>query len=240
MDDYLSETEQWEALKKWFRENGLWIVAGVAVGGAGIGGWQWWNAHIDKVYGEASAKYEQLMAAFGRGDRSGGLVLVGEIERDYSSTPYADQAKLAAARAYVENNELDKAATELQAVSEHSKDKQLALLARLRLARVQISESKADDALAALNGVDPGAFASRFHEVRGDALLAKGDKGGALTEYRSARTSDIGGMGGGGGGDSALLDLKISDLVAAAGPLQAPKPLPTAAKTPTAQTQAAK
>jgi predicted negative regulator of RcsB-dependent stress response len=231
VDDYLSETEQWEALKKWFRENGLWIVAGIAVGAAGIFGWQWWNSHIDKVNGEASSKYEQMMAAFGRGDRSGGLALLGEIERDYASTPYVDQARLAVARAYVEGNELDKAATELQAVSEHSKDKQLALLARLRLARVQISQQKADDALATLNGVDPGAFASRFHEVRGDALLAKGDKGGALTEYRAARSSNL---GGGGGGDTALLDLKISDLVVAA------TSLPAAAKTPTAQTQATK
>jgi predicted negative regulator of RcsB-dependent stress response len=231
VDEYLSEAEQWEALKRWFRENGLWIVAGVAVGAAGIGGWQWWNAHIDKVNGEASSKYEQMMAAFGRGDRSGGLALLGEIERDYASTPYIDQARLAVSRAYVENNELDKAATELRAVSEQSKDKQLALLARLRLARVQISQQKADDALATLNGVDPGAFASRFHEVRGDALLAKGDKGGALTEYRAARSSN---PGGGGGGDTALLDLKISDLVVAA------TPLPAAAKTPTAQTQATK
>jgi predicted negative regulator of RcsB-dependent stress response len=210
LDDYLSEKEQWEALKAWFRENGLWIVAGIAVGAAGIGGWQWWNAHVDKVNSEASSKYEQLLQAFARGDRSGGLVLVGEIERDYPSTPYVDQAKLAVARVYVESDDLDKAATELQAVSQQSKDKQLALVARLRLARVQIAQQKPDDALATLNGVDPGAFAPHFHEVRGDALLAKGDKAGALTEYRAARSTDMSGAGGG----NALLDLKISDLMA--------------------------
>ena len=230
MDDYLSEKEQWDAVKAWFRENGLWIIAGVAVGGAGIGGYQWWNGHIDKVNGEASAKYEQMVADLGRSDESGALTLLGELERDYSSTPYLDQARLAFARVYVESNRLDKAAASLEAITQHSKDKQLALLARMRLARVQISQQKPDDALATLNGVDPGAFAAQFHEVRGDADLAKGDKGGALSEYRLARTMDTGG-----GGGNSLLDLKISDLVADAAPLPS-----AAAKTPTAQTQASK
>jgi predicted negative regulator of RcsB-dependent stress response len=151
MDDYLSEKEQWEMLKGWFRENGLWIVAGVAVGAAAIGGWHWWNSHVDEVNGNASAKYEAMLADFGRGDRTGALSTLGEIERDYASTPYVDQAHLAVARVYVESNELDKAVPQLQAVSDHSKDKQLALIARLRLARVQISQQKPDDALATLN-----------------------------------------------------------------------------------------
>jgi predicted negative regulator of RcsB-dependent stress response len=229
LDDYLSEQEQWEAVKKWLRENGAWIVAGIAVGALAIGGWQWRNAHIDKVNAAASAKYEQMLQAFGRNDQAGGIAILGELERDYSSTPYLDQGRLAAARVYVDSNQLDKAAQELEAVVQHSKDKQLALVARLRLARVQIAQQKPDDALATLNGVDPGAFGPRFHEVRGDADLAKGDKTGALTEYRAARSMDLGG----GGGGNSLLDLKISDLVADAAPM-------AGAKTPTAQTQATK
>ena len=35
---------------------------------------------------------------------SGALTLLGELERDYSSTPYVDQARLAVARVYVESN----------------------------------------------------------------------------------------------------------------------------------------
>ena len=235
MDDYLSEKEQWEALKGWLRENGAWIVAGVAVGVLAIFGWQWRNGHVDKVSGEASAKYEQMLQAFARNDQSGGLAILGDLERDYSSTPYVDQGRLAAARVYVENNQLDKAVKELQAVVQDSKDKQLALVARLRLARVQIAQQKPDEALATLNGVDPGSFAPRFHEVRGDAALAKGDKSGALSEYRAARSLDLA-AGAAGGGDS-LLDLKISDLVADAAPLAAAAKAPSA---PNAQTQATK
>src|SRR3984885_14860985 len=167
-----------------------------------------------------------MTADLGKGDRTGALILLADLERDFSSTPYADQARLAVARVYVEGNELDKAATELQAVSQHSKDKQLALVARLRLARVLIAQKKPDDALTALDGVDPGAFEALFHEVRGDANFAKGNKAAALTEYRTARAT-----GSAGGSDNSLLDLKIADLTAAAPP-------PSSA--PTAQTQAAK
>jgi predicted negative regulator of RcsB-dependent stress response len=234
LDEYLSEKEQWEQIKGWFRENGLWIVAGIAVGAAGIGGWQWWNAHIDQVNSEASAKFEQMAQAFSRNDEPSALSTFGELERNYSSTPYVDQARLALARIYVESNRLDKAVTELQNVAQHTKDKQLALVAKLRLARVQISQQKADDALATLNAAgDPGAFAARFHEVRGDADMVKGDKKGALTEYQAARAADMA-SGGGGGGGGSLLDLKISDLVADAPPATA------AASKPIAQTQATK
>jgi predicted negative regulator of RcsB-dependent stress response len=232
LDDYLSEKEQWEAVKRWIRENGLWIVAGVAVGALGIGGWQWRNSHLDKVNAEASGKYEQMLHAFGRNDQSGALALLGELERDYASTPYVDQGRLAAARVYVENNQLDKAAQELDTVVQHSKDKQLALVARMRLARVQLAQQRPDNALATLNGVDPGAFGPRYHEVRGDAELAKGNKAGALSEYRAARTMDLASAG---GGENSLLDLKISDLVAESPPLAA-----SAGKAPTAQTQATK
>jgi predicted negative regulator of RcsB-dependent stress response len=229
LEDYLSEKEQWERVTGWLRENGAWIVGGVVLGALGIAGWQWWQAHVDSVSGQASAKYEQMLSDLGKGDRTGALILLADLERDFSSTPYADQARLAVARVYVEGNELDKASTELQAVSQHSKDKQLALVARLRLARVLIAQKKPDDALIALDGVDPGAFEALFHEVRGDAEFAKGNKAAALTEYRTARTKDAGG-----GSDTSLLDLKIADLLAVAAP-SAP-----AGPTPTAQTQAAK
>lgn len=245
MDEYLTEKEQWDRVTAWLRENGLWIVAGVIVGAAGIGGWQWWTAHVDKIDADASEKYEQLQADLGKGDQTGALILMSDLERDYGSTPYVDQGRLALARSYVDSKEFDKAATTLKSVIDHSKDKQLALVARVRLARVQIAQQKPDDALASLDGVDPGAFGALFHEVRGDAEFAKGNKAAALTEYRAAKTADIGAAGGG-GGDSALLDLKIADLTAAAAPGTAGAPAQSsvtpapAVQIPAAQNQAAK
>ncbi|HVO47678.1 MAG TPA: tetratricopeptide repeat protein [Steroidobacteraceae bacterium] len=209
MDNYLSEREQWEMIKAWIRSNGLWILAGIAIGALGVGGLNWYRAHVDDRGAQANAKYGEILDAFDKGDRTHGLVLLGELERDYGSSPYVDQAKLAAARFYVEADELDKAAGELQAVADHSKDAELGTIARMRLARVQIAQGKPDVALATLNAIhEPGAFASSLHEVRGDAYFAKSDKAGALKEYLAAKTGNVGGP------PDAQLDLKITDLSA--------------------------
>jgi predicted negative regulator of RcsB-dependent stress response len=230
VEEYLSEREQWEQIRAWLRDNGLWIIAGIAVGAAALGGWRWYQDHVDSVGAQAGAKYTQVLEAFERGDRTQGFVLLGELERDYLSSPYVDQGKLMAARIYVDSGDLDKAVNELQAVAEHSKDSQLALLARLRLARVQIAQNKADAALATLNGMNPGAFGARYHEIMGDAYYAKGDKAAALKEYLKAKVGDFAGSS-----DSQQLDLKISDLSA-----DNPPPVAKQTVTPPAAAAAAK
>lgn len=208
MEEYLSEKEQWEQLKAWVRENGLWIIAGIAVGGAALGGWRWYQDRVDSLGAQASAKYSQMLQAIDRNDRGQTFMLLGEIERDYATSPYMDQARLMAARVDVDSGELDKALAELKAVTEHTKDPELALVARLRLARIEIAQNKADAALATLNGLKPGAFEPRYHEILGDAYFAKGDKPNALKEYLKAKVGDFAGASG------SQLDLKISDLSA--------------------------
>ena len=210
MEEYLSEKEQWEQVTRWLRENGLWIIAGIVGGAAGLAGWHWYQDHLNSVGAEASAKYSQAVQAFAKSDRTAGFVAIGELERDFPSSPYVDQGRLMAARIYVDDGALDKAAGELQAVVEHSKDSELQLLARIRLARVQISLKKPDAALATLNGLKAGAFEPRMHEVLGDAYYAKGDKTNALKEYMTAKVTDMVAQS----LDPQELELKIDDLTA--------------------------
>jgi len=211
VEEYLSEKEQWEWIKAQVRENGPAVILAIAVVGAAVSGWRWWQGHLDAGRLEAGAKYTQMVQALDGGDRSRALALFGELQREHAASPYADQARLLAARLYVLGGELDRAAAELAAVAENSKDPDLALVARLRLARVQIAQGKADGALATLSAAPPGAFGARYHEVRGDAYYAKGDKAAALKEYRSAQTA----------ASDSLLTLKIADLAADA-PAAAP------------------
>lgn len=207
MDDYLSESEQWERFKGWLKENGPWIVAGVAVGALAIGGWRWWQAHTDRIDLAASARYEQAAEAFDAGNRGQGLHLIDELAHDYPGSPYVDQANLVAARVFVESNELDQAADRLSSVARGSRDPELATVARLRLARVQIGMHRPDAALDTLGAPQTGAFASRYHEIRGDAYYAKGDKAAALDEYRVALLAAGPSLA-----ENSVLKLKIDDL----------------------------
>ncbi len=206
MSDY-SESEQWERAKAWLKENGLWIITGCAIGLGGLYGYRWYEGRQVTQAQTASARYEEMVDAFQRNDRPRAMTIVEELNRDYDWTPYASLSTLIAARVHVEQNELDKAAAGLKSVMDGSKDNELRMIARLRLARVQAAQSKFDDALATLNVSDAGEFATRLADVRGDVLLAKGDRAGALREYLAARTGDNKGRV-----DTELLDLKIRDL----------------------------
>ena len=206
MEEYLNEREQWERVLAWLREQGPWILAGVAVALAGFGGWRYWQNRTQLRDLAAASRYEQVIDAFSRNDVTGGLRLADELVKAFPNTAYADQANLAAARIQVESKQLDQAAARLQQVLASTRDAELALIARLRLARVQLAQGKADEALKTLDAAKPGAFAARYAEVRGDALLAKGDRDGALKAYREARGN------GGSTLDTALLDLKIGEL----------------------------
>ncbi|MGH8148469.1 MAG: YfgM family protein, partial [Steroidobacteraceae bacterium] len=212
MDDYLSDNEQWEWLRGWLKENGLWIIAGLVIGGLGIGGWRWWQARTDRLAVDGGARYEQVLEAFNAGDRSQGLQLIAALESEHAGSPYVDQANLAAARMFVEANELAEAAKRLGAVMQESHDPQLATIARLRLARVEIAMGRPDAALATLGPVPQGAFAARYHEVRGDAYFAKGERAEALDEYRAALLA-----GGPSLAENDVLNLKIDDLRGADG-----------------------
>ena len=54
------------------------------------------------------------------------------------------------------------------------------------VARVVSAQGKHDDALALLKVEEVGDFAPRLADTRGDILLAKGDRAGALDHYQRA------------------------------------------------------
>jgi predicted negative regulator of RcsB-dependent stress response len=210
VDDYLlSEREQWEALKRGVRNYAPAVVVGVAVAALGLGGYRWWQAHQNGTDLAAGSMFIQMENAFAQGNSTEAFILLGDLERQYPSSPYADQARLASARAFVQDGQLGKAAGELRHVMLHSNDSILRLIARLRLARVQIAQHQPSTALATLNGADAGAMAPQFAVVRGDAYYAMGDKSAALAQYRLAKETDTGGET-----DTGLLDLEISSLAA--------------------------
>jgi predicted negative regulator of RcsB-dependent stress response len=202
-----SEAEQMERAKGWLKTNGIWIIAGIAIGAGGLGGYRWYEERRNAQAETASARYEELVDAFTRNDKARGMTLLDQLNREYAWTPYASLGTLIAARVQVEANELDKAAAGLKSVMDNAKDDELKLVARLRLARVQAAQGKYDDALATLKVADAGEFAPRLADTRGDVLLAKGDREGALKEYLAARSADDSRAI-----DIDLLDLKIRDL----------------------------
>jgi predicted negative regulator of RcsB-dependent stress response len=205
-EDYLTDDEQWEAVKRWMAENGAWIIGGVVLGAALLFGWRYYQNHQNEVAMKAAAQFGAMAAALERSDRNQSRQIADALIKEFPSSPYADQAQLTIARLYVDDGQLPSAIAPLTQVMNGSKDTELRHIARLRLARVLIAQDKPDDALKILAESSPGAFAVLAHEVRGDAYYAKKDIKNAVTEYKAAL------IGGDAGSDAGLLELKIADL----------------------------
>ena len=165
MDEYMNEQEQWDFVRGWLRQNGVWLVAGVAIAATGLWGWRAWQARQESHLLQASGQYERVVAAFSNNDMKTVITLADQLAAEHPRSGYAEQAQLAAARLQVENNLLPAALERLQQIMAATADPELALVVRLRIARLQIQQSKADEALATLAAVEPGAFAGRFAEI---------------------------------------------------------------------------
>jgi predicted negative regulator of RcsB-dependent stress response len=210
-EDYLTDDEQLENVKRVVAENWLWVAGGVVLGAALIFGYRYYESYRNDRALRAAARFEELTSALARDDQGKLRQVADGLIKEFPTSPYADQAQLVLARLSVDNGKLADAIAPLTQVMSNSKDSELRRIARLRLARVVIAEGKPDDAIKTLAEDTWGAFAGQAHEVRGDAFYAKHDVQGAMKEYQAAL-----GAGDPGSADFGLLQLKIADLTAPA------------------------
>ena len=222
-EDYLTDDEQLENVKRIVAENWVWVVGGVVLGTAMVFGYRFYDSNRNSRALRAAAQFDAMTSTLEANAAAKSRQVADGIIKDFPGSPYADQAQLAIARLYVDAGQLANAVAPLTQVMTSSKDTELRHIARLRLARVMIDQGKPDDALSTLAADAPGAFAARYHEVRGDAFRAKNDPKSALTEYKAALEG-----GDARSVDSALLQLKIADLG------EAPAPAVAVAKVPAA------
>lgn len=206
-EDYLTDDEQFEAIKQAFVEYAPWIAGGVLGGAALIFGYRYYVGLTEHKALNAAAQFSVMTAAVQANDPGKARQTADGLIKDYASSPYADQARLMLARLDVDGGDPGKAAASLTQVMNGSKDSELRHVAALRLARILIDEGKTDEALKTLAEPIPAAFAAPYHEVRGDAYAAKKDGARASAEYQAALSAtDAGGI------DASLLELKIQDL----------------------------
>jgi predicted negative regulator of RcsB-dependent stress response len=185
---YSNENEQTEALRNFFTSNGKALAIGVVIGIAALGGWRYWSSHQDDTAKTVSAQYQQLTTAMQAG-KPETLEAVNRFASENSNT-YGALAAMDLAKQYVDAGQLDKAAALLQNGLKDTKDANLQAVINLRLARIQLQQNQADAALKTLDGVKGDGWTAIVADIRGEALLAKGDKQGARDAWSKGVESD--------------------------------------------------
>jgi len=201
---HLSEEEQVEALKKWWKENGKSVVAGVVIGLAGVFGWQAWTQKQQATAEQASALFEQMNRSLAMGAAAQAEQQAKSIIQDYQGTTYAVFAAFELARIKVEQGDSAAARAQLQWALDKADDNSLKQIARLRMARLLLSDGDADGAAASLAGAPADGYKAELAELRGDIAVAKGDLAAARQAYQEALDART--------GSTSVVQMKLDDL----------------------------
>ncbi len=206
MEVYETEEQQVEALKKWWKENGISVIVGLVIGIGGIVGWRSWQGHQENIAGNASMAYQQVVDILTSGDKDQAKRIGDRLIQAHPDNAYAALTSFLLAKAAVERNNLEEARLFLQWILDHAGIDEVKLVARVRIARLLIQENRLDEAMALITNVEAGAFQAIFAEIRGDILVARGDIDGARSAYNQAMNTLVTAS------NRDLLRMKIDDL----------------------------
>lgn len=202
MDHLNTEEEQIEAIKKFWKENGMPIIVGAALGLGGLWGWRFYNEQQLNAQEQASDAYNVAIES-AASDETDTAALKGFIETNSEST-YAVMAALLLAKVAVEQSDLAEAEKQLQWAADSVNDIAIKDLALVRLARVQNELEKFDTAKATLEKVSSDAFQAQAYTVKGDILARQELFAEAQASYTKALELTE--------GNPALIQMKIDHL----------------------------
>ena len=207
MDGYTTEEEQVEVLRKWWRENGKSAIFGVVLGLSAIFGWREWQANTITQVETASEIYQQALTAANQNKPQDARENANEVVTTYGDTGYAIFARLILAQLAAAEADYNTAEQHLNDALAKVKNPSIKHELTIRLARVQIANNKAEQALSLLGPTDPGAFAPIYSELKGDAYSQLNKQDEARQAYEQAIAGSQGAAA-----DLSLLNLKLDAL----------------------------
>jgi predicted negative regulator of RcsB-dependent stress response len=191
---HLTEEEQIEALKRWWKDNGKYTVALILAVVLAWFGWSSWKDRQAQLAQQASSQFAELVAtveapwgeSLTQEQAATAQVIANDILDTQADSLYGNFAALLLARLAAEAGELEEAVGHLEQAKRHAANASIERLADLRLARVLTAQGDYDGALARLTeNVDEG-YQAAYSEARGDVHLAQGDLELAASAYEAA------------------------------------------------------
>lgn len=188
MEQYETEEQQVEAIKRFWKENGVALVVGALLGLGGLLGWRYYNDSQIAAKEQASFAYEKASEELVKGES--GFSQAKTFIDTHSDTGYAMLMALELAQQAIERKDLSEAAKQLEFVAVNADLSAVQAVAQLRLARVQIEQGELDLALSSADKVTDQAFKGQSEEIKGDVYLAQQLFDKARAAYSAALESN--------------------------------------------------
>ncbi|MEL7295908.1 MAG: tetratricopeptide repeat protein [Pseudomonadota bacterium] len=205
MEQFATEEQQVEAIKRFWKEHGTAIIVGAVLGLGGLWGWRYYSESQIQSKEAASVAYQEAVETFGTEGSEAKVSAFIDANKD---SGYASIASLLAAKQAADSGDLDAAASHLNTVVTFAENNELKALASLRLARVQIEMNQLDAALSTVSNVTNDAFAAEVSEIKGDVYQKQNKFDDARLAYSSALEKNA---------NNPLLQMKLDNLSVATG-----------------------
>ncbi|GAA6168401.1 YfgM family protein [Sessilibacter corallicola] len=194
MASHLTEEEQIEALKRWWKENGMFTVGAIVVAVAGYFGWESWKTH-EVAQKEGASNLFQSMIEAGSESQNGQIAdedadrmrsLGSQLKDEYSGSFYSTSAALLMAKLAAEDGNLEEAKLQLEWAKTDNANEKLNFVIDQRLARVLYAMGEYDKALALVKTSPEESAKSSYAEIRGDIFAAQNKSDEAAKAYQIA------------------------------------------------------
>jgi predicted negative regulator of RcsB-dependent stress response len=139
--DYLNDDEQVAALRKWWEENGTFLVVALLVVGGSVFGWRWFQDYTRTQQEAASMLYEEYLENrsglnTGANVESRQVELLQQLDSKYPDSSYATFALFYRATDALQEKDVEKAEALLRQALSRAPTDEMRDLSRTRLARL--------------------------------------------------------------------------------------------------------
>jgi len=194
-----TEDEQAQQIKKWLKDNGLQIVAGIALGLGGIWGLGAYKTYQQQQSVEARSLYLNTAS-------TDNVAAYEALSAQHSDSGYAQQATLILAKTAVKSQDYQSALQHLSTLV-NDDNHLIAIIANMRIASIQLEMGKYQEAIDTLDSKNPGEFNGLYSQLKGDIYVANNQIEKAKEQYKLAltqisRDSEL----------QSLISIKLADL----------------------------
>lgn len=186
MEPHLTQDEELQRIRHWWKKNGVSVVAGVGIGVAAIAAVNGWQVYTENRAENASALFDQVRTALRADDLDAARGLADELREDFTATTYATGAALLVAARRHRDGDAEGARELLERTLDSGAGDAAEHAARLRLAALELDAGNHERALELTAADDRQGFESFYAELRAEAHLLGGDAGAARAEFDAA------------------------------------------------------